>query len=279
MSWICARCETVNPDTNHVCEVCDTEKPHPVKGISHYAPLPSVAVDGKPEHKSSKSWIAGIIMSTCLCLAVVVFLITSISNQNVSATQTTSSQNVTATAWTMPFFSESFDSASSWEWYDGNGVGFIVEYGKIKGEVTGQTTAWTLAGQSFGNVKIDVDIEKISGTDNNQMGVLCNAVDTRHFYAFVVGSDQTYIVWRQDGDNGIKLVDWAASSIIGEGKERNYLTAICSDGNLMLLVNGVELVSVYDATYLQGDVGIIVGSFEENVPVSAYFDNFNVSNP
>jgi len=280
MSWICSRCETVNDDTFDICEVCDTVKPY----SEPPRPITVIASESKPEpepeHKSSNSWMIGlVIVMVCLCLGVAGVTLVGASVQNTHATETAVSQNATATAWAEPFYSQTFDSAPEWEWLDNEGIGFVVEYGKIKGNVAGQMAAWTLAGQSFSDIKIDIDIEKISGTDNNQIGVFCNATDTRHFYAFVIGTDQTYIIWKQNGDDDETLVDWANSSAINEGTAINHVTVICNGGNLTLLANGIELVTVYDTSYSQGDVGIILGSFEENAPVSAYFDNFNVSNP
>lgn len=237
--------------------------------------MPSTSVQSAPP-KSNSSWVAIAVVIVLCLLAIGVLFITALANQNAQAIQ---EANMTATAWAIPYYSQTFDSAPDWEWDDGDGTGFIVEYGKIKGKAKGQLIAWTLAGQSFTNMKIDVDVEKINGTDNNEIGVFCNATDTRHFYAFVIASDQTYTIWRQDGDDSASLTDWATSSIINGGAAGNHLIAICNDGNLTFLVNGVELVSVYDTTYSQGDVGIIIGSLEENSSASAYFDNFNVSNP
>lgn len=205
---------------------------------------------------------------------------TAIYNHNVQSTKTAVAQSKTAAAQvTTLLYSEDFNYASEWEWLDNEGVGFTVENGKIKGNATGLLTAWTLAGQSFRDIKIDVDIKKISGANINQMGVFCNATDNRHFYAFVIGTDQTYTIWEQNGDDEETLVDWASSSKIKTGTSENHVTAICNNGNLTLLVNGVELASVYDTSYSKGDVGIIIGSFEENTSVSAYFDNFKVFNP
>lgn len=213
----------------------------------------------------------------------------SIIAQNAHATQTARVQiahaiptarvqNVTATAWAKPLYSQYFTNASEWEWQD-NDVSFIVKNGKLKGEVAGQTTAWTFAGKSFSDVKIEVDVNKISGANVNEFGIICNATDNRHFYAFVIGTDQTYMIWKQNGDGESTLIDWRSSSAIKTGTTENHISTICNDGNLTFFVNGIELASVYDTSYSAGDVGVILGSFEENTPVSAYFDNFNVSNP
>jgi hypothetical protein len=230
--------------------------------------------------KKSYAWLIAVGVIICLCLSAlgIMLIANNISNQNAQATAI--AQSMTATAWAIPFYSQTFDSAPEWEWDDGSGIKYVVEYGIIRGEVTKQMAAWTFAGQSLNGVKIDVDVEKlINGTDNNEMGVICNATDSRHFYAFVIGSNQSYQIWRQDGDNSTQLVEWNTSSVINSGTISNHLTAICNNGNLTLIVNGIELASISDTTYTQGDVGIVVGSYDENLGMSAYFDNFNLANP
>lgn len=204
---------------------------------------------------------------------------TAIYNRNVQSTKTAIAQSKTAAAQSALFYSEDFNYASEWEWGDGTEVEYLVENGKLKGEVFGQIVAWTFAGKSFSDIKIEVDVNKISGSDLNEFGIICNATDNRHFYAFVIGSDQTYQIWRQDGDDSTQLVEWASSLDINDGTKHNTVTVICNGGSLTLLVNGNELTTVYDTTYTEGDVGVIVGQFEENSTVSVYFDNFNVSNP
>lgn len=242
----------------------------------------SPPVVSQPAKKSGLAPIVVIAIIIAILLGLFVLgaiVVSAINTQNAYATQTAIAQSATATAWAKPFYTQNFTSAQDWEWLDSDGVGFVGENGKMRGNATGLLTAWTLAGQSFSDIKIDVNIRKINGTNNNQIGVFCNATDTRHFYAFVIGTDQTYSIWKQSGDDEETLAGWANSSIINEGVSENNVTAICNSGNLSLWVNGIELVSVYDSSYAQGDVGIILGSFEENAPISAYFDNFSVSNP
>lgn len=266
--------------------------PNPSQDFSQFfasatpqTPKPNVPysppVVSQPVKKSGLAPIVVIVIIIAVLLGLLVLgaiVVSAINTQNAYATQTAIAQSATATAWAMPFYTQSFDYAPEWEW-DSSDAKFVVEYGQIKGQVTGQIAAWTLAGQSFRDIKIDVDIEKLNGSDNNEIGVFCNATDTRHFYALVFGSDQSFTIWRQDGDDSASLVDWQSSTAINSGRATNHLTAICNSGNITLIVNGVELVSVYDSTYSQGDVGIIIGSFEQNTTISAYFDNFTVSNP
>ena len=65
MSWSCSRCETINPDTVDICEVCDTKKIHDITSISHKKeehPIPTVISAPAPTPKSPNlAWILTII--------------------------------------------------------------------------------------------------------------------------------------------------------------------------------------------------------------------------
>lgn len=60
MSWSCLRCETINPDTTDICEVCDTKKTISHKKEEH--PISTAGSAPVPTPKSSSgAWILTII--------------------------------------------------------------------------------------------------------------------------------------------------------------------------------------------------------------------------
>lgn len=206
------------------------------------------------------------------------FGINTINTQNTHATQTAIAQNMTATALAQPLFTETFTYSGQWEWSD-NDVTWAVNNGELVGTVNSAITAWTLANQTFKDIKVEVDIEKSSGIDNNSMGVICNATDNRHFYAFIIGADKSYNILKLDGDNLTSLLsEWKYSDVINSGNARNTVAAICNGGNLSLVVNGIELATVYDTSYAEGDVGLVIGLYESGT-ATMYFDNLNVYRP
>jgi serine/threonine protein kinase len=240
--------------------------PVPPMAQPNVSPPPFVTRPIKQPSKIKPLVIMAIIIAIILALLVAgSFIITIINTQNALA---------------QPIYSENFSYPGQWEWSDADANWDVnIDIEKLIGEINGQVTAWTFANQSFQNVKIVVTVEKISGIDNNSIGLICNAADSRHFYAFIIGSDTTYNIVKLDGDNFTSLLsEWKSSNAINGGNAQNIITAICNNGNLSLSVNGIELASVYDTSYGEGDIGLIMGLYEAG-DTKIYFDDLQVYPP
>jgi hypothetical protein len=139
---------------------------------------------------------------------------------------------------------------------------------------------WTNPGLYFLNVDIEVDAGKISGPDDNDYGVLCRYQDTENFYFLIISSDGYYgIGIVQDGEQ--KLLSppqMYQSDFIHTGESANHIQAICDGPKLALIVNGEFIAEAYDSTFIDGDIGLIVGSFD--LPgIDIWFDNLMVTIP
>ncbi len=138
---------------------------------------------------------------------------------------------------------------------------------------------WGTAGGDWGNVNVDVDVRGVSGTDDNEFGVLCRYQDPDNYYQFGISGDGYYrlAMW-VDGDFS-ELIPWDTSASIKQGKTTNHITVICSDDTLEMRVNGDTLFTITDNSLPQsGDVALYVGTFDEpNTTVA--FDNLNIARP
>jgi hypothetical protein len=139
---------------------------------------------------------------------------------------------------------------------------------------------WSNPGLYFEDVQIEVDALMNAGPDDNDFGVLCRYQDTENFYFLIISSDGYY---------GIGIVinghqrlleppQMYQSEAIYPGGTVNHIQAICQGSRLALTVNGEFIAETYDSTFSSGDVGLIVGSFEQP-GVDVLFDNFSVKNP
>jgi len=108
---------------------------------------------------------------------------------------------------------------------------------------------WSVPGLNFKDVLIYTRAIRQAGPDNNIYGVLCRYQDEKNYYAFVIGSDGYYGIFR---------------NLEGE--------------QLVLIVNGTILLQVQDSSLSYGDVGLIVGNFSEP-GVDVLFDDFIVVKP
>lgn len=143
-----------------------------------------------------------------------------------------------------------------------------------------QQDIWAHPGQSFGDVSLEVDAAKVEGSDNNNFGLLCRFVDDGNFYFFWISSDGYQVIGKYQGGQAtfLSTEKMQASSAIQQGAASNHLRADCVGSNLTLYVNGTQVASASDTSFANGDVGVMIGTFDEpNVAIA--FDNFVAYQP
>jgi len=139
---------------------------------------------------------------------------------------------------------------------------------------------WSKPGYKFSDVKIQADAIKIGGPDNNSFGVICRMVDDLNFYAFIMSSDgYAGILKVFEGKYELLNGDTMEfSSAIFKGDSLNKITAECHGNDLSLAINGKNALLAEDSDFLSGDIGFIVGTFDEP-GVEVLFDNLSVIQP
>jgi hypothetical protein len=139
---------------------------------------------------------------------------------------------------------------------------------------------WAHPGEFFSDVRVEVDATKSLGPDNNDFGVVCRFVDDDNFYFFIISSDGYQAIGKyQAGEFSYLSSDQMEStSGINPGASLNKVRADCIGSTLTLYANGQQLSSVTDTSFATGDVGLIVGTFEDP-NVGILFDNFVVYKP
>jgi hypothetical protein len=139
---------------------------------------------------------------------------------------------------------------------------------------------WANPGLDFIDVVIDVDAGKNEGPDDNDFGILCRYQDTENFYFLIISSDGYYGIGKVQGGEQ-ELLDppqmyYSEAIITGAGP--NHIQAVCNGSRIAMAINGVLIAEAMDSTFHEGDVGLIVGSFD--VPgVDIWFDNLMVKVP
>ncbi len=164
-----------------------------------------------------------------------------------------------------------FKSAEGTMDYDGSGYRFLVN--------ALQTNFWSTPGRSFKDVRLDADVAKLSGPDENRIGLLCRFVEG-NYYFFMVSSDGYYTIGKFVDGNAIQLgqSEMQRNESIHTGLAVNHLRADCVGSALTFYVNGVMVAQAQDADLAEGDVGLLAGTFAEP-GVDVIFDNFLVSQP
>ncbi len=139
---------------------------------------------------------------------------------------------------------------------------------------------WANPGLSFTDVLIEVDAGKVSGPDDNDYGLLCRYQDTENFYFLIISSDGYYGIGKVQGGEQVLLQppQMYYSDAIYTGDQSNHIQAECSGSRLALSVNGVKIAETTDSSFHEGDIGLIVGSFDDP-GVDIWFDNLMVKVP
>ena len=140
---------------------------------------------------------------------------------------------------------------------------------------TTDLVSWGNPGRTFTDFRLEVDARKVAGPDDNQFGVIARYRDSDNFYVFAISSDGYYRVRKQVDDEWETLVEWTTSPHIKQGESTNHLTLIAQGADFGFYVNGEHLVDVTDASFTEGDTGLVAGTFDE-AGVRIHFDNLEV---
>jgi hypothetical protein len=134
---------------------------------------------------------------------------------------------------------------------------------------------------TFMDVRIEVDAVKMAGPDLNDIGVICRYKDPGNFYFFSVSSDGYYGVSKFiNGEEQWIGMEYPQQDkdTIQTGMATNHIRADCIQDKLSLYVNGVHLIDVIDGDLLEGNVGLIAGTWD-TPGTDILFDNFLVIQP
>lgn len=154
--------------------------------------------------------------------------------------------------------------------YDQGGYRILVRQPRLN--------VWSTAERNFGDVRVEVDVIRIHGPDENRMGLMCR-YQGGDYYFFIITNDGYYAIGKFLGGMTLLLgqTEMQPSEIIQKGS-MNHLRADCVGDRLTFYVNFTEIASASDADLPSGDVGVLAGSFSEP-GVDVMFDQFVVIQP
>jgi len=148
-----------------------------------------------------------------------------------------------------------------------------------------QTNFWATPRKNFTDARMEVDLGKLGGPDENRIGLLCRLTkhdndDGSDYYFFLISSDGYYGIGIYYGGHGILLgqSQMLASESIKKGLAVNHLRADCAGNMLAFYVNGYQVATAQDTILKSGDVGLLAGAFAQP-GVDVIFDNFVVVRP
>lgn len=142
-----------------------------------------------------------------------------------------------------------------------------------------QTNFWSTPHRNYSDARIEVDVGKLGGPDENRAGLICRLTGS-DYYFFMITNDGYYGVGVYAGGKAVLLGqnEMQSSAKIKTGLAVNHLRADCNGNTLTFYVNGFELAQVQDSTLASGDAGLLAGTFAQP-GVDVIFDNFVVLQP
>lgn len=183
-------------------------------------------------------------------------------------------------------FSDDFEGITDcgWQLYSGRGVSETIENGVLRIETSQPgLIGWTLADQEVDDVVIRTRASQIQGPDDNAYGIICRYQSPDNYYLFLISGDGHYAIGKfQSGRDEIEYLTgegmYTPSEAINPGLATNDLEARCIGNQLSFLVNGVQVDSVSDPTFVIGDIGLGASTFQPGTAVIE-FDHFQAINP
>ena len=154
--------------------------------------------------------------------------------------------------------------------YDSGGYRMLVQQPKMN--------FWSTPGKYFGDVRIEVDVTKLNGPNENRAGLICR-YQNGNYYFFMISMDGFYTIGKFTGGQAILLgQESMLPSDLIKTNALNHLRADCVGNTLTMYVNFNQVASVQDTDFQAGDVGLLAGSFTEP-GVDVLFQNFVVIQP
>jgi hypothetical protein len=136
---------------------------------------------------------------------------------------------------------------------------------------------WTNPERSFTDAIITSRTRQVSGPDDNAYGLICRYQGPENHYVFLISGDGYYAIGKyQSGSPQIEYLtgdgQYQFSDTIRQGVAMNEIRASCVGPQLTLHVNGLQLASVTDATFVIGDIGLAAGTFQPGTLVIEFDD-------
>ena len=174
-------------------------------------------------------------------------------------------------------YSDDFsDPESGWDIREADDASTVYQNGAY--HITVNDIDWVAWGNPyayFTDFVLEVEATQVSGTDDNDVGVLLRYVDVDNFYRFEISGDGYYSFDLMEDDEWTTLIDWTDTPAIRQGNSTNTITVVCDGDLFTFYVNGEYLDECRDGTFAEGDIGLLAGTIEE-APVHIAFDNVRV---
>jgi hypothetical protein len=142
-----------------------------------------------------------------------------------------------------------------------------------------QSYAWGIANKYFTDTSIEMDTQLLSGPMDVESGIICRK-NGNNFYYGLISIDGYYGIFKSTEEDFlmVQMENMPFNNAIKLGNEVNRVRFDCIGSTLSLFANDILLAEVTDPDYTSGDIGLIVGTYDD--PGAKFgFDNLVVLKP
>jgi hypothetical protein len=214
-----------------------------------------------------------------LCLLALLLLVTACSSPTASPSPLAT---LTTVPTTTPLIDDFNPPNPAWARFETEESAVYTQAGELYLEDRGKGIAVyaPLAGKTYTDTMVSVQVRHVQGTVNNWMGVICRQKDEDNYYLLAISADGFYLVLLVENGTPTPLVGPKTSEIIHTGKARNDLEVRCAGDALSLWVNGERLTTYIDSTLREaGAVALFADAVERGETSVTAFDNFKLTQP
>ena len=175
------------------------------------------------------------------------------------------------------------DDFSSSQWGTGTDADSSVEYASGVLQMIVYTTnyfVWSTPNdQNYQNTHMEVKVNS-NGTDSTTaFGIMCNQQSTssNFYYVAMTPAGEYAIAKAAEGQEDLFLTNndaWSSSDLIARDASSYRVGMDCGNGTITLYVDGQQIASVADASYVDGGVALFTWSGEDATTTDVTFDDF-----
>lgn len=178
------------------------------------------------------------------------------------------------------------DDFSSPRWGTGTDADSSVEYANDALQMIVYTQnyfVWSTPNdQDYQNAHMEVTVLNNDTDSTTAFGIICNQqeVDDNFYYVAMTPAGEYAIAKAAEGQQDVFLTNndqWASSDLIPQDAASYNVGADCGNGTVTLYVNGQEIASVSDTSYISGGVALFTWSGEEVNSADVSFDDFRMT--
>jgi hypothetical protein len=193
----------------------------------------------------------------------------------------TSTQAPTPTENLKLLFSDDFSKQVGWFTEQGEDYGFefIADGYRIYVD-RANANFWSTRDKTYTDTVLEVEAARMAGPADGYFGLLCRQIDSKNYYALVIGSNGFYGIGKMtDGDFIFLQEGQDTKAVINPGATVfNKIRADCIGDTLRLYANGEKLMELQDSDFQEGVTGLLVGT-RKQPGLDVLFDNFATYQP